>query len=258
MVRALGARALDGGMKTLAKSLLGRLGYRVQGTRYVPRQLLEPACLRFLEFRDAVGRLMFEKGPALSFIQVGAFDGVTLDPLQPYIGRHGWRGVMLEPQPQPAARLRELYRGNDRITVLEAALDRQPGTRSLFTVNSDRVPDWARGMASFDREHVAKHEYLIPGLGSMIKEIPIRCVSFDEVLALLGTESVDVLQIDAEGADAYILGLFPFGKVKPPIVNWEVKNLKIGERESCLELLLRYGYRFAPAPNGDDMLAVLD
>jgi len=29
---------------------------------------------------------------------------------------------MVEPQPRPASQLRELYRGNDRIVVLQAAI----------------------------------------------------------------------------------------------------------------------------------------
>ena len=61
---------------------------------------------------------MFEHGQDCVFIQVGAYDGVSTDPLRKYIGRCGWRGVMLEPQPGPAGRLRDLYAGNDGIVVM--------------------------------------------------------------------------------------------------------------------------------------------
>ena len=66
-------------MKQFLKSVLSRLGYRVQGTRYYPRQLLDPRALRPLEFEDAICRLMHVTGKSLAFIQVGAFDGVTSD-----------------------------------------------------------------------------------------------------------------------------------------------------------------------------------
>src|ERR1700739_530849 len=129
------------------KSGLAALGYQVQGTKYCPRQLLEPALLRRLEFDDVVCRRMFEVGREFTFIQVGAFDGVSTDPLRKYIQTCGWRGVLIEPQPGPVAQLHELYCGNDRLVILKAALDDKRGTRTLFTVESDTVPEWARGMA---------------------------------------------------------------------------------------------------------------
>ncbi len=243
-------------MKTLIKNVLAGLEYRVQSTRYVPRQLLDPNCLRPIELADAIYRRMFEYGQALTFVQIGAFDGISTDPLQQYISKYGWRGVMLEPQPRPASQLRELYRGNDRIVVLQAAVDRERGKRVLYTVESECAPVWAGGMASFQREHIVKHAYLIPGLEEMIREITVDCIPFDDIIEHLPSERVDLMQIDAEGADAYILSLFPFDRIKPAIVHWEIKNLSKAQREDCLEKLSGFGYRFAPSGN-EDMMAIL-
>lgn len=243
-------------MKQLIKYVLAKLGYRVQGTRYCPKQLLEPRYLRFLELADVICRRMFECGQELTFIQVGAFDGITLDPLYKYISRYGWRGVLVEPQPRPASQLRELYRGNDRIVVLQAALDRERGKRTLFTLESESAPIWAGGMASFQRDHIVKHSYLIAGLEGMIREIMVNCIPFDDVFERLPSERIDLLQIDAEGADAYILSLFPFDRVKPAIIHWEIKNLTKAQKEDCFEKLSGFGYRLAPS-GGEDMMAVL-
>ena len=90
-------------MKQAVKQLLGRIGYRIEATRYTPRHLHRPECLRTLMFDDVICRHMFEHGQACNFIQVGAYDGVSTDPLHRYVERCGWRGVMLEPQPGPAA-----------------------------------------------------------------------------------------------------------------------------------------------------------
>jgi len=109
-------------MKHWAKKMFAKLGYHVQGTRYCPRHLLEPRYLCPIELADVICRRMFECGPELTFIQIGTFDGITKDPLYKYIERYGWRGIMVEPQPRPASQLRELYRGNDRIVVLQAAI----------------------------------------------------------------------------------------------------------------------------------------
>jgi hypothetical protein len=125
-------------MKALIKRALASLGYRIQGTRYTPRQLLEPRHLRAIELADVIYRRMFEFGQELTFIQIGAFDGITADPLHKYVGKYGWRGVLVEPQPRSADQLRELYRGNDRIVVVQAAVDRERRQRTLFTVERDR------------------------------------------------------------------------------------------------------------------------
>jgi len=244
-------------MKQLVKDLLAKLGYQIRGTRYCPRHLLEPCYLRPLKLADVICRRMFECGPELTFIQIGAFDGISTDPLYQYIAKYGWRGIMVEPQPRPARNLRDLYRGNDRIVVLQAAVDRTPGKRTLFTVESENAPIWAGGMASFQRDHIVKHSYLIPGLEEMIREITVDCIPFDNVFERLNSKQVDLLQIDAEGADAYLLSLFPIAEVKPAIIHWEIKNLSRAQREDCFDLLSGFGYRFAPSGD-EDMMALLD
>jgi FkbM family methyltransferase len=239
------------------KSGLAALGYQVQGTKYCPRQLLEPALLRKLEFDDIICRRMFAVGRELLFIQVGAFDGVSTDPLRKYIETCGWRGVLIEPQPGPASQLKELYRGSDRLVIMHAAVDDKRGKRTLYTVDSENVPAWARGMASFQRDNIVKNSYLVPGVETMIKEITVDCITFDEVMQKIASTQIDLLQIDAEGADGHILSLFPFSRVKPAIVHWESKNLHKNQQEEALDLLSGYGYRFARSGD-EDMLAVLE
>jgi hypothetical protein len=60
------------------------MGYRVEGTRYTPRHL-EPDMLCRLEFDDVICRHMFESGQDCVFIQIGAYDGISTDPLRKYI-----------------------------------------------------------------------------------------------------------------------------------------------------------------------------
>jgi FkbM family methyltransferase len=240
----------------MVRQALRRLGYNIEGVRYTPRQLLEPERLRALEFDDVVCRHMHEHGRACVFLQVGAYDGVSTDPLRKYIGPCGWRGVMLEPQPGPAGRLRELYAGNDRIAILEAAIDAERKSRSLFTVEGDELPAWAGGMASFDRAHLLKHDHLIPGIAAELRELTVHCVTFDDALDRLPGDRLDILQIDAEGADGRLLSLFPFARAKPAIVQWEVKNMSRAQQEAALDLLGEHGYRVARS-GGEDMLAVL-
>lgn len=243
-------------MKQAVKQLLGRIGYRIEGTRYTPRHLYRTECLRTLMFDDVICRHMFEHGQACTFIQVGAYDGVSTDPLRRYIERCGWRGVLLEPQPGPAAQLRQLYGDNPSIVVLEAAVDKERMVRTLYTVESSGLPKWVGGMASFDRGQILRQDYLIPGIEELIRELPVKCVPFTEVIEILGDgNQLDLLQIDAEGADGRILSLFPFDRTRPAIVHYEIKNMTRLEQETALDLLCSHQYLVSRS-GCEDMLAV--
>ena len=66
------------------------------------------------------------------------------------------------------------------------------------------------------------------------------CITFDDVLDHLPGCDLDLLQIDAEGADALILSLFPFSLVRPFVVHWEVRHLSLRNREDCLGRLAEF------------------
>lgn len=242
-------------MKALVKAALRQLGYEVQGTRLTPRQLLDSANLRAVEFEDIVCRRLYGLQRPFNFVQVGAFDGITRDPLRGFIQAGGWRGVLIEPQPTAAERLRALYADASDIGVVQAAVADQDGSRTLYTIAEGAAPAWAGGLASFDRANILKHAHLIPGLEAMVREETVPCVTFGSVLAFLDQDPLDLLQVDTEGADAQILACFPFDQVRPAIVHWEIKHLTKVQREETFERLLGLGYRLARS-GGEDMMAV--
>lgn len=242
-------------MKTLLRLLLDKLGYSIQCIRHVPQPLLDPANLRSFEFDDAVARRMTDVGERLTFVQVGVYDGTTHDPLRKHILKHGWTGVMVEPQTRSVEGLRLLYRDHPGIRIVNAAVDAQPGERILYTVEGPNAPDWAGGLASFDRATVAKHEEWCPGLSAMIREETVTCLPFVTILADLPDRSIDILQIDTEGADGHILSLFPFERVRPAIVHFEIKHLNTEEQERAFRRLVSHGYKLSRS-GGEDMLAV--
>jgi FkbM family methyltransferase len=244
-------------IKQAIKGLANKFGYRIEGIKYTPRHLFDKRAVRQLELDDVICRYIVERGAECTFIQIGAYDGISTDPLRKYIERFAWRGVMLEPQPGPAQQLRQLYPDGSGIVILEAALDREPRARTIYTVESDAVPKWVGGMASFDRNNILKHNDQIPGIADMVREVEVSCVTPDYVLDQLGSDRLDLLQIDAEGADGFLLSLFPFERIKPSIVHWEIKNMTCQAQEETLDLLRKHGYRIARSGD-EDMLAVLD
>jgi len=237
------------------RAALLRSGYRVDCIRSLPRQLLDARLTRTLEFEDVVCRRMVETGRPLTFVQIGAFDGQTKDPLFPFIRDHGWTGVLVEPQETACEALRALHRDRPGIRIVNAAVGEREGTQTLYRVAGDGLPDWCGGLASFDRESIAKHESLVPGLTEHIVEESVSTIPFSRILDEAGFDGLDVLQVDTEGADARILGWFPFERMKPAIVHFEIKHLGKADLELCLERLAGYGYRFAFSGE-EDLLAV--
>lgn len=244
-------------LKAHLRTAILRAGYRVDAVRYVPDALRDPTAVAALTFDDAVCRRMVEECRPLTFLQVGVYDGITKDPLYPYIADHGWTGTLVEPQPASCRHLEELHRDRPGIQVVQAALAAKRGMATLYTVEGEGLPDWAGGIASFSLETVLTHRTLIPNLDSLVVACEVKTVPFDDVLAgMHAGGDLDVLQIDTEGADAEILRLFPFERIQPHVVHWEVKHLSMADTNACLTRLAPFGYRFIRS-GVEDMLAVL-
>lgn len=186
--------------------------------------------------------------PDVSYLQVGAFDGVAGDPIYPLIERHNLRGVLVEPQRPAFEQLQANYArfGTSRFTFINAAVAAENGSATLYRVRpSEGMPEWLPQLASFDRNVIASHGHLIPNIESRIEADPVRCLTFSTLFEEAKIQRVDFLQIDAEGYDAEVLRLFDVGGRRPPIVRFEHKHLNRSAHEAAIEQLLDLGYRVA-------------
>ncbi len=245
--------------KRLFRHLLFRMGYDLHRVRDEPYQLLLPETRLELRFRHVLASYLYHQNPSdFFFIQVGAFDGVRCDPIHAFVQRHRWSGVLLEPRAEAFARLVETYRGQPQLQLLNAAISDRPGRRTLYSFDTQDLPDWSEGVASFDRGVLAKHEHEagMPVLGSRIREEEVECVTFEQILEPLHWPKVDLLQVDAEGYDAHVVDLVPFERGKPAIIHFECKHLSKAELQACLERLASLGYVFA-RDGFEDMIACL-
>ena len=245
-------------MKSSIKKILKYFGYKLINTRMIPATLLDKELILYLDFDHVLSRYLFEKDDPsdIRFIQVGAFDGITCDPLRKYLIRYDWEGVMLEPQPTPFAKLKAIYADRKKISLINAVISKENGKADLFIVESDSMPEWAKGMASLDQSNILKHENLLPGLSSTIRKAEVEAISFDTILKDHNFESIDLLQIDTEGFDAEVLKLFPFDKIKPRIIHFESKHIPRPEQERTLTFLTGMGYLIA-RDRDEDMMAIL-
>jgi FkbM family methyltransferase len=178
------------------------------------------------------------------FMQVGAFDGISGDPLHPRVSRFQMDGVLIEPQRGAFEALQQTYamiQGNFKF--INAAIGPSDGEVVLFQIASGQSgPEWLYQIASTRREVVMRHAGLVKNLDKIIEAVPVPCLSFESVFERIGRESVDWLQIDAEGSDAQLLRLFNVDRRHPSVISFEHRHLNTVEYLQAVRWLTGLGY----------------
>ena len=211
-----------------------------------------------LNFEDVL-EYQYSRSRNFTFVSVGAYDGLTNDPISRFVRGRDCHGILLEPQPGAYARLCANYAGFSKCKLLNAAIDEVSGTRTLYYVppGNPGLPEWTEQIASFRLEHVTKHEAQAPGLSASVRTQEIRTISFDGLLDMFGLRAIDVLQIDAEGMDAQLLGWFPFERLRPAVLHYETTHLSQDEHLAVRARLEGFGYLVREADSSSDDMAVM-
>jgi FkbM family methyltransferase len=192
-------------------------------------ELAVRSCLPFVVAHELL------RNPRMTFLQIGAFDGVGEDDLRGLVLAHNLRGVLVEPQPAAFARLQQTYRNQPHVTLLQAAIAEQEGTRQLYCKRGE-----ASMAASFDREHLRKH-----GIADAdIIAQPVACHTVESALRAAGLTNVDLIQIDAEGYDWPIIRSIDFERLRPRILRFEYRHMSSRDADACLAYLASLGFRF--------------
>ena len=211
-----------------------------------------------LTFEDVL-EFQYARNRRFLFVSVGAFDGLANDPIGRFVRSRDCHGILLEPQPGAYARLCANYAGFPQCKLLNAAVDEVSGSRTLYYVptGNPELPEWTEQIASFQLEHVMKHEAQAPGLSACIRTREIRTISFDGLLDMFELRAIDVLQIDAEGMDGQLLGWFPFERLRPAVLHYETTHLSRVEHIAVRARLKGFGYLVREADSSSDDMAVM-
>ena len=193
-------------------------------------------------FRLAVEALMARYGDELSFVQVGANDGVFGDPLRPYVLNRGWRGVLVEPQLEVFERLKRNYETcADRLIFENIAISSRD-TLTLYlppTLLGDRDPIHAHSIVSSDASVIARQIRMPVG---DLHRVDVPAVTLDALFERHGIYNLDLLQIDAEGYDWEVLQTLDLAKVSPRLIQLETGHLSRSALTSAAKHLNRSGY----------------
>lgn len=188
------------------------------------------------------------KKEGVYFIQVGANDGLSNDPLNNFIQKFGWVGICIEPIPMNFDRLSQTYKNNAGINLLNAAIGDKP-QKKIYYINPEKaeklsiiLPEWYSQLASFDKDLVISD---INGerKSEIVEEMEITCISFEKIICDYKIKKVELLHIDTEGADWMILSSFPFHLSHPDIIIFEHSHLNLIDYKNAIQLLKGYRYK---------------
>lgn len=244
-------------LATRARSVPGKLATKA-GRRSLMRRLLRSSPVArllpvgpYVRFgsrdpADIVARVARWRwsGRPFTFVQVGSNDGRTGDPLHRTILNKPVAGVLIEPIPRLFEQLRRTYEGKSGLTFVNAAIGSEAGTRALYFVRprSDD-PVWADLLGSFHQEVVLSHRSEVQDLDERVETLDVPCCTLDSVLSDQPFRRLDLIHIDAEGADYEILrSLDLTGPLAPRFLLFEQKHLG-ADRASALKLVEGAGYR---------------
>lgn len=190
------------------------------------------------------------------FVQVGSNDAKHGDPIIDLVQGYGWSGILVEPVPYIFERLRQRFSVNPRLSLENIAIAEFEGRRSFYCMKPLKRPPsvYYDQLGSFSRAHIEKHERFLPGVSSHIQEIEVPCMSLTSLLKKYQLSQLNLLQVDAEGADFEVLRSLDFNYCTPNILLFELGHLPRLERVACAEFLQERGYRLVH--EGRDCLAL--
>jgi FkbM family methyltransferase len=189
-------------------------------------------------------RAFFRAEPHVTFIQIGAHDGIAGDPIRPLVLDHpGWTGVLLEPQADVFSQLLLNYKGaGARLHFLNAAISDRQGEQPLYFIPKEEirrlnVSDWGSQIASFDPSHLSNH---LPTARIAVQYAPV--MTFAAAAKMLRDERVDLVVLDTEGHESTIIPTIDFDRHRVRFVIYEHNHLNSHDHERIGGILRYHGF----------------
>jgi FkbM family methyltransferase len=213
-------------------------------------------CARLMGNQTAVYRALkalCAESPNVTFIQIGANDGISLDPLREFIVESpNWQGVFVEPVPQIFEKLRCNYRylrGRD-LQFENVAISGENGRKQFWKIKDEYLssfPPFGYQIGSFDREHIIKHFPHMKDISAMIESISVPCITYEQLRKNAGLHRVDVLHLDVEGHEHEILKSIDFEACRPKLIIFEISHMTQQIRGQVCTSLRSNGYQLEEA-----------
>ncbi len=225
--------------------------------------------------KDRVERNYFEKVIARNnhedffFVQIGACDGKSFDPIYQFVKKYNWKGILMEPIPHLYEELKKNYSDNQGLTLLNMAIAETNGPILMDTISREglkHLPKWAKGISSISNtnRNALSVKYWEEGRGknndrssySELEKYKIQVEVPGITLKHLfdnyaSGKNIDLLQIDAEGYDYQILKTLDLKIIRPVIIHFEYASMTQEEKSMTTTMLKNHGYQLDFYGNND-------
>jgi len=193
---------------------------------------------------DGLLRHVIESRERFSILQVGAFDGVTNDPLHDLTRRYGQvRAVLLEPQAEPFAELEARWKDCPRVVSLRYALAETSGEQPLYVVGERfrHLHPFAGQIASFSRAHLESEcaKYIWRPPAGLVTSIAVPTIDWRTLAGRYGP--FDFVTIDVEGYDGEVIHMMNL-EDGPEVIQYEHRHVPKEMQRRSVERLEAAGY----------------
>ena len=196
----------------------------------------------FPDMLDAHLRKLTKGATGIRFIEIGANDGISWDPLFKFVKKYKWEGILVEPHPTYYCELVENYKAINpgKIYFENIAISDEIGEKELYYFSNLNKSDndylFLKCLSSFNKAHLLKHCNDYPELE--IKSVTVNCTTLNQLIEKYNFRAFDLLLIDAEGFDFEIIRSIDFELIKPRIIIFEHFHFK-GDMKSKIDQLLK-------------------
>ena len=160
-------------------------------------------------------------------VVIGAHSGIWLTSL---LEKYKEQNILLvEPVPHNIQELKENISKYKDIKIETSAVSSKNEVNKFYFVKPESVKKlgkhWASGIGSFDKQHILNHKNKrFKVENSDIEEIEIQYLTFTDLVNKYSITSIEMLQIDVEGAEYQILNSIDFIKISIQKIIFEFKH----------------------------------
>lgn len=179
------------------------------------------------------------------FVDVGAYDGVSLNNTLFFEKERGWTGINIEPHPDF---FKELAAKRPNCRNLNVAIDKTEGMTDFLHI--DGPTSVLSGIvANYDPRHLLRVERENAELGTHRKVIQVPTRRLDSIFREHGVNRVHYMSIDVEGSEMNCIQTINFDEVYIDVLGFE--NNFNDNSAPIIEYLVQKGYRRIPFPGCD-------
>ena len=184
-------------------------------------------------------------------VVIGSHSGVWLTSL--FEEYQNQNILLVEPVPYNITLLKENTAKYKNISIETSAVSEKNQIKKFYYVKPDAVKKlgkhWASGIGSFDKQHILNHKYKRFMVSDTdIEDVDVQYLTFSDLIEKYSISSIDLLQIDVEGAEFEILNSIDFEKIEIKKIIFEFKHFDGTFEEgpklkSIKEKLIKFNYQ---------------